>query len=70
VTTSFNPATGRPLVDGNEAVESLTDPELEAELTVASHDPVRRAHRFEQLVAEWLRPHRASRRRPQDAQPT
>ena len=68
--TSYNPATGRPLVDGNEAVESLTDPELEAELTVASHDPVRRARRFDQLVAEWVKRHRAARRLPQEAQPT
>jgi len=68
VETRHNPATGRPLADGDEAVETLTDPELEAELTVASFDPVRRASRYERLVGEWLR--RGHLRRRRTPQPT
>lgn len=62
-----NPATGRPESDGHDAVETLTDPELEAELTVASHDPVRRAVRFDRLIAEWLEQHRSRKSQPQRA---
>lgn len=66
VTTSNDPVTGRPLHDGDEAVESLSDDELELELTVAAHDPVRRKGRYELLAREWLTRHRGYRsRRPQ-----
>jgi hypothetical protein len=53
-TTSHDPDTGRPLADGHEAIETLSDDELEAELTVTAYDPVRRADRYEELVCEWL----------------
>ena len=39
-------------------VEELSDEELEQELTVAAHDPVRRHDRYEALYKEWLIRHR------------
>ena len=46
-------------VDQEErAVEELSDEELEQELTVAAHDPVRRHDRYEALYREWLIRHR------------
>ena len=53
-TTSHDPHTGRPLADGHEAVETLSDDELEAELTVTAYDPVRRADHYDHLMGEWL----------------
>jgi hypothetical protein len=54
--------TGRPLDDeGREAIESLTDEELEAELTVAASTPNGlRRDRYDALLAEKKR--RAQRR--------
>ena len=43
----------------NEPVETLTNEELQAELTVAAHDPVRRKHRYDSLVSEILNRDRA-----------
>jgi hypothetical protein len=68
VTRTHDPATGRPLADGDEAIGSLSDEELELELTVAAHDPLRRHRRYERLTREWLTRNRAYRRhvrRPQ-----
>ena len=56
--------TGRPLEDDEDAVETLTDDELETELTVVSHDPVRRAERYDRLVAEVMARRRGYRREP------
>ena len=35
-------------------IESLADEDLDAEITVAAHDPVRRSERFAALVAELV----------------
>ena len=51
-TTGFDRVTGRPLHGRSEAVETLTDPELQAELTIASLHP--REQRFERLWRELL----------------
>jgi hypothetical protein len=50
--TAFDTVTGRPLHGEVEAVETLTDPELQAELTIASLHP--REQRFERLWRELL----------------
>jgi hypothetical protein len=55
MTTGYDPITGRPLIGEHEAVETLADEELEAELTIAMHDAERRPRRFELLVHELLR---------------
>jgi hypothetical protein len=44
--------TGRPLIDGRDNIEGLTDDELEAELTIAAAEPLRRAHRLDNLLLE------------------
>ena len=36
-------------------VEALDDDELEIELTIAAHDPIRRSSRFELLMNEMVR---------------
>ena len=51
-TTGIDRVTGRPLLGQSEAVETLTDPELQAELTIASLHP--RELRFERLWHELL----------------
>jgi hypothetical protein len=54
--------TGRPLdEEGREAIESLSDEELEAELTIAAATPNgRRRRRYEALLAEKKRRQRRS----------
>jgi hypothetical protein len=47
--------TGRPLVDGRDDVEALTDEELEIELTIAAGDAERRAERLDNLLLERTR---------------
>jgi hypothetical protein len=47
--------TGRPLTDGFDRVEALTDDELEAELTIAAEEPRRRAERLDNLLLERTR---------------
>jgi hypothetical protein len=47
--------TGRPLVDGRDDVEALTDDELEIELTIAAGDAERRAERLDNLLLERTR---------------
>jgi hypothetical protein len=54
--------TGRPLVDGRDRIEALTDDELEAELTIAAAEPRRRGERLDDLLLERTR--RRSRRVP------
>jgi len=51
----YDPTTGRPLVDGHEAVEELSDAELEFELEIAALEPRRRAVRLATLLAERQR---------------
>jgi len=47
--------TGRPLVDGDDRIEALTDDELEAELTIAAAEPTRRGERLDNLLLERTR---------------
>jgi hypothetical protein len=47
--------TGRPLVDGRDNIEALTDEELEIELTIAAGDAERRARRLDDLLLERTR---------------
>jgi hypothetical protein len=47
--------TGRPLVDGQDRIEALTDAELEAELTIAAEEPRMRAQRLDDLLLERTR---------------
>lgn len=47
--------TGRPLVDGDDRIEALTDEELEAELTIAVAEPTRRGERLGLLLLERTR---------------
>jgi hypothetical protein len=56
--------TGRPLVDGRDSIEELTDDELEAEVTIAAAAPRRRG-RLDALLLERAR--RQGRRQPQPA---
>ena len=53
-TTAYDQRTGRPLDGQTEAVETLTDGELGAELTIAALYPVGRARRYERLWRELL----------------
>ena len=54
----YDTRTGRPLVDGRDRIDALTDGELEAELTIAAAEPHHRAGRLDALLLE-----RAKRRR-------
>jgi hypothetical protein len=56
--TEFDARTGRPLEGDVEAVETLTDTELEREITLAALTS-RRSERFDDLLSE-----RRRRRRP------
>jgi hypothetical protein len=47
--------TGRPLVDGHDRIDALTDAELEAELTIAAAEPRRRGQRLDNLLLERTR---------------
>ena len=47
--------TGRPLVDGCDRIEALSDDELEAELTIAAAEPRRRGERLDNLLLERTR---------------
>lgn len=49
---SYDVLTGRPMVGGHEAVEELSDAELEAEITIAALDARRRSARFDALLIE------------------
>jgi hypothetical protein len=60
----YDKRTGRPLVNGRDSIEQLSDDELEAELTIASAEPRHRGRRLDTLLLE-----RAKRRRLRDFQP-
>jgi hypothetical protein len=47
--------TGRPLIDGRDRIDALTDEELEAELTIAVAEPTRRGQRLDNLLLEQTR---------------
>jgi hypothetical protein len=57
--------TGRPLVDGRDSIEALSDVELEAEVTIAAAEPRRRGMRLDALLLERAR--RRGLRQPQPA---
>jgi hypothetical protein len=47
--------TGRPLVNGRDSIEELSDDELEVEVTIAVAAPRRRAPRLDALLLERAR---------------
>jgi hypothetical protein len=53
--TTYDIQTGRPLYEGTEAVETLSDHELEAELTIALLALEHRRERYERLSDEILK---------------
>jgi hypothetical protein len=55
--------TGRPLVNGRDSIEELSDEELEAEMTIAVAEPRHRGLRLDALLVERAR--RRSQREPQ-----
>jgi hypothetical protein len=57
--------TGRPLFDGRDSIEELSDDELEAEVTIAAEEPRHRARRLDALLLEQAR--RRGQRQPQPA---
>jgi hypothetical protein len=57
--------TGRPLVDGRDSIEELSDDELEVEVTIAAAEPRRRGPRLDALLLERAR--RKGRHQPQPA---
>ena len=56
--------TGRPLVNGRDSIEELSDDELEVEVTIAAAEPRRRGLRLDALLLE-----RARRRGPRQRHP-
>jgi hypothetical protein len=62
--TDYDRRTGRPLVNGREAVAELSDGELEIELTIAGMQPRRRGARFDSLLNERARRRTGPRRPP------
>jgi hypothetical protein len=57
--------TGRPLVNGRDSIEELSDDELEAEVTIAVAEPRHRGLRLDALLLERSR--RRGQRQPQPA---
>jgi hypothetical protein len=57
--------TGRPLVNGRDSIEELSDDELEVEVTIAVAAPLRRGLRLDALLVERAR--RRGQREPQPA---
>ena len=47
--------TGRPLVNGRDSIEELSDAELEVEVTIAAAEPRHRGLRLDALLLEWAR---------------
>lgn len=57
--------TGRPLVNGRDSIEELSDDELEVEVTIAAAAPSQRRLRLDALLLERAR--RRGHRQPQPA---
>jgi hypothetical protein len=55
--------TGRPLVNGRDSIEELSDDELEIEVTIAAAEPRHRGVRLDALLLE--RGRRRGHRQPQ-----
>jgi len=51
----YDARTGRPLTDGRDRIDSLSDEELEVEMTIAAYEPRRRGTRLEALLLERAR---------------
>ena len=62
MTLDYDTRTGRPLTDGEDRIDTLSNDELEAELTIAAQEPTRRAHRLEDVLVELARRHQNSTR--------
>jgi hypothetical protein len=58
----YDTRTGRPLTDGEDRVDTLSNEQLEAELTIAAAEPTRRADRLEDVLVELARRHQNSTR--------
>jgi hypothetical protein len=52
---TYDVRTGRPLSDGRDRVDVLTDEELEVEATIAAYEGRRRASRLDALLLERAR---------------
>jgi hypothetical protein len=59
--TQYDARTGRPLTNGRDSLEALSDGQLEAELTIAAGDPCHRAPRLDAVLLELAR---RGRRKP------
>ena len=57
--------TGRPLINGRDSIEELSDDELEFEVTIAAAEPRHRGPRLDALLLELAR--RRDQRLPQPA---
>jgi len=57
--------TGRPLINGRDSIEELSDDELEFEVTIAAAEPRHRGPRLDALLLEQAR--RRDQRLPQPA---
>jgi hypothetical protein len=64
VKREYDQRTGRPLTDGRDIIEVLTNEELEAEVTIAAAEPTKRGPRLDALLVELTR----RRRSPQSSQ--
>jgi len=53
--SNYDLRTGRPLTDGEDRIDALSNEELEAELTIAAAEPTRRAHRLDDVLVELAR---------------
>jgi hypothetical protein len=62
---NYDERTGRPLTNGRDSIEELSDDELEVELTIASGEPRHRGRRLDALLRERTRRRRL--RKPQPA---
>jgi hypothetical protein len=51
----YDKLTGRPLTDGEDRIDTLSNDELEAELTIAAAEPTRRANRLDEVLVELAR---------------
>jgi hypothetical protein len=53
--SEYDRRTGRPLTDGEDRIDALSNDELEAELTIAAAEPTRRADRLDDVLVELAR---------------
>jgi hypothetical protein len=65
MTREHDERTGRPLVNGRDSIEELSDDELEVEMTIAVAEPRHRGSRLDALLLERAR--RRGQRLPQPA---